>query len=875
MTTINVMNMMMTIEKSDAKRSDSIIRSSNLMDARIRRSQRFPLGTRVKKYFNGYKDPFEGSVDQHSDRTNLYHITYDDEDSEEMTEDDVEAHLLSLPPPLAQKPLKTVNCTYSPQASTSQDDEKAFSETSRPMSTSVIEPPSPSSSDGKTKPNVLTLNANAPGLMCTIFHEEIGKSSTVSSHTKEVEEVEESEEEEEEVEMSDENDEGDESLSEATPEEINQLIGLPVETTVTREGFGIDVVQGAVASYFPATKMFRVMYFNGECSDLTYQQVFNSIPADLRPVELRESRKRGVDEISQTGEKSKPPRPPLSSKRIKALDLNATSFAPKQTKQSPKAGSLSSESRSPSSPVVRESDMVAIDNVEFDIVRKVLYIIVSTVDNTVMDAQLEALSSADLTDKEALKVFVEKDGLTSLSALLLKWKDQVETEKGVLLILKVTITYHSWIYVCINTDCLRDVYKALAVLPGVTKNGIIDSGIGKKVRGIEKSGSYKDSAISGLASWVIKKLKADVGVQDGNHGTNSSVTYKAQIDRENRSQKSDSPRQGSFSECRSELVKPISPRPLGASLSKENISTKSNGTVKRSNSASHLQNLMSTSFSIFVMKCHSFIVESRFASNLESRNGRDTCTIRHDRDIFGNIVVSQKKSRLGNSNNWRARRSTVVLDQVCKRLTENAQEVEVVKVPKFEDNDWKPSKISFASDDSVCTFDKEVAVSKLLVYRSSCLTKPPNRPPVKPHVGPLRSILRVKPPQEIVPQSSVQNAELNLRAVHSAEKPAIDPIVIPAQPSFLRGDIADESSMFDTSKLCKVVSPTEKRKQVLSPPPCIPVSEQPPLAFSDGAEGDRIETFSPPLHKPKKAAPAEAAKPVAILSQSHVVSESR
>ena len=42
-------------------------------------------------------------------------------------------------------------------------------------------------------------------------------------------------------------------------------------------------------------------------------------------------------------------------------------------------------------------------------------------------------------DKEALEVFVQKDGLTSLAELLAKWEDQVETEQGILLVLKVKL----------------------------------------------------------------------------------------------------------------------------------------------------------------------------------------------------------------------------------------------------------------------------------------------------------------------------------------------------------------------------------------------------------------------------------------------------
>lgn len=42
---------------------------------------------------------------------------------------------------------------------------------------------------------------------------------------------------------------------------------------------------------------------------------------------------------------------------------------------------------------------------------------------------------------------MQKDGLTSLAELLSKWEDQVETEQGVLLILKVrTRTRADWLF---------------------------------------------------------------------------------------------------------------------------------------------------------------------------------------------------------------------------------------------------------------------------------------------------------------------------------------------------------------------------------------------------------------------------------------------
>uniref|UniRef100_H3H5K1 TFIIS N-terminal domain-containing protein n=1 Tax=Phytophthora ramorum TaxID=164328 RepID=H3H5K1_PHYRM len=461
--------------------------------------------------------------------------------------------------------------------------------------------------------------------------------------------------------------------------------------------------------------------------------------------------------------------------------------------------------------------MVAVDDVEFNIVRKVLFIAVSTVKNSAVEMQLDVLSSVQLKDKEALEKFVRKNGLISLAGLLAKWEDQVEAEQGVLLLL-----------------------KALAVLPGVTRDAIIESNIGKK------------------------KMKADVGAQNEVQAQSKSATGKSEGDKENRSRGLSSPRRSTSNKHRSDIKRDgrsamtSSSRPQDTRPSKGKAAIISNGSgpdLKRSNSAGHLLNLMN------------------------SRNGRDASTARRDRDIFGNV---QNKRRLGTANNWRARRSTVVLDQVSKRLTEHAQEVEVLKTQKVEEDDWQPSKISFAEGMSTCLFDKEVEVSKLLVYRPVGSTKAPEHPPVKPHSGPLRSILRVRLPPPIVHENTPRSSEGDSAppTVQSTARPAIDRIVVPSErpslPIEVSGDgTADESPMFSTSKLSKVVSPTEKRKQGFSPPPCIPTSEQPPLDFTEKDEesedgevsvsDDKNGKLEPELDAPKESSPStpvEALSPV-------------
>ncbi|CAI5731438.1 unnamed protein product [Peronospora destructor] len=814
--------------------------------ARYCYTQRFPLGTRVKKYFKGYKNSFEGMVDQHSDQTDFYHISYDDGDSEEMTEDDVKIHLLSLPKP--KRPPKTLKLTKPSKASKPlmpPSMKRGKGESSISMSSPVAVVPFATASKEKKRPTVLSLNANAPGLMrsnsftdSSCSHEGTSESVTVfipadaSIEIKEKdEEIEEEATEEEEMKENEDDEKASNISSEGTPEEINLLIGKPVEKRVTKEGNGVDVVRGAVASYFPATKMFRVMYVDGDCCDLTYQEVLDSISEDLRPFGGSGKKKRKMEEFSLNEGRERLSVPLSSLKRLKERDSKVKG----QTQLSSTTSIPLSGARLPSSAVIHEAGMELVDNVELNILRKVLYIIVSTVKNSVMKTQLDALSSADLKDKEALEVFVQKDGLISLAELLAKWEDQEETEQGILLVL-----------------------KALAVMPGVTKDVIMNSRIGKKVRGIQRRGSYKDSAIPRLAAWVIEKLKTDVGVYRMDQKPSISVDGKARRDKERHMRESNSQRQGSSAlhgvKCDDRLASvklTDRSRPQDTRLNTGKVLTVGND-GGRSNSASHLQSLMN------------------------SRNGRGTSISRRDRDIFGNVVTV---SKMGTTNNWRARRSTVVIDQVSRRLTGNAQEVEIVKT-RLEDNNWKPSKISFADGDAVCAFDKDVAVSKLLVFRPSGSTKSPVRPPVKKRSGPLRSILRVRLSSPAAPKSAPQSNEENLQSappiVHSTARAVVDPVVILSKRrcSVMSSEASEyeatESPSFHTSKLLKVVSLTEKRMHGFGASHCVPISEPLPLDSTACGNNDIKIDISP--ETPDEPKPAEAIK-VLIKALSPVMSK--
>ncbi|CEG49955.1 uncharacterized protein PHALS_07690 [Plasmopara halstedii] len=758
-------------------------------------TQRFPLGTRISKYFNGFSEPFRGTVDQHSDMTDFYHVSYDDGDSEEMTEDDVELHFLELPN--AKVSLKASKTQFlelnkartSPRAPPKKirvSSESSYNVSSREL---LARPIAELDRNSRQNPKVLSLNVNAPGL---VRNNTFSGSSTSSDETQESlrvsipketfnEEEEGVEEEEEEVFGAE--DEEDDDISDGNPEEINQLIGKPVERIVTKEGTGRDVVQGAVASYFPATKMFRVMYFDGECSDLTYHDVLKSIPVDLLPMNISEKKKRKakVHNGKKDGTSSAKS---TSSKRLKTFEVNPNSVAGDKCGGSPS---------SPSTPIVNVADMSVIDNVEFNIVRKVLYIIVSTTNNSMMEAQLEVLSAAYLKDEEALQAFVQKDGLISLAELISRWEIQVEAEQGLLLVLKI-----------------------LAVLPGITKSAIMDSGIGKKVRVVEKRGTYKDLSIPGLAAWVIQKMKTDVGAgkEDRvqklklNDNLDDGLSSQNQRANERRQSTNVSPRgDAELNARRADSKSTVSPR-LG-NLKAQSVSGDSGIGLYKSKSAKHLHTLMN------------------------SRTGRDTSTPRRDRDIFGERLTNQNKRRLGSAQNWRARRSTVVLDQVMKRISEATQKSDIIK-PKAMDDDWRPSKISFADKDFVCPFDKEVEVSKLLIYRVPGSTKGLDHPLVKPQTGVLRSILRIRIPPDTPSQSIFEDLNLAPSKVQATERPNFEHIVIPAQAT--RDEVEDEtpeSPFCISSRLSKVLSPTEKRKQDTSSSPSSLTSAQTPPEYTE------------------------------------------
>lgn len=432
-------------------------------------TQKFPLGTRVSKYFNGYPQAFGGAVDHYAPETRFYHVSYDDGDSEEMTEDDVDVHFHYLPGAGSQVP---------PVPTKKEQTARKRRVHSKPKRMRSPPPPEVSSSDKADNAGeaeeafsmVLSLNAQAPPLRVDIPSE--------TAQDVEMDTLEEEEDEEEEEEVIDfesiEDADDDETVG---AEEINQLINKPVVKHVPKsDGSGaVEAVNGTVSIFFPATKMFRVMYYNGDCEDLSYKEVVESIPRYSRlPVVTKKRKANAVSPIDPGQRDTKQNQSPTASpKRPKLLhgaetlsDSNGTALKRGKKESVVSAKSTTANTQSPRQ--VDITDFTA--STALDVSRKVLYMLLSTpsLESENKVKQLEILGNTDvkvcdgmpllcfdddlanqfinhpcLQAEKALKRFVKADGLLSLSELLKMWTKSESTESGVLLILKVSNGCHT------------------------------------------------------------------------------------------------------------------------------------------------------------------------------------------------------------------------------------------------------------------------------------------------------------------------------------------------------------------------------------------------------------------------------------------------
>ncbi|GAB9471692.1 hypothetical protein Gpo141_00008894 [Globisporangium polare] len=577
--------------------------------ARMQHLPRYPIGTRVSKYFPGYKEPFAGVVDDYSTYSHFYHITYEDGDSEEMTEEDLRIHVIHV--------------------------------ATAPPARAAPEPVS-------KKPVRLTLNDKAPG------------------------------------------------------EDVNKLVGLGISKLFVGDDGRETIVSGTVSAYFIATRKYRVLFFNGVCEDLSYQDVIESIP--LSSPSDEESKKRKLaDGVNGAAV------PSASPKKQKVFESSNGGTAAESEKKKKKSKGTDSEGDSESvselSPPF-DSTQGLTKAFAHNITRSVLYVVVSASPEATGDdrkgLQLELLANGNLKPKKALAQFVEEGGLATLESLLSKWSESTETEHGMLVILKI-----------------------LAVLPGVTPGAVLSSQIGKMVARIWKqavSWGFDDS-ISELAGWVVKKWKSDfdfksskkAASRDGKESSTSKVSTSGDKDakKEKQREKSESTTQKASS-----------------AQSKDGRNGADGVQKKRSNSVNHLRDLMG------------------------SRGGK--------RDVLGSALGGKK--RLGPAYAHRARRSTVVIDAVAKRFTENETIAEVAaeKATAEEEEIERETTIRFA-ESTVLEFLMDVEVSRLLTWG-------PTGRRAAPVVKPAPS-LSSKPPKSIL--------RVRLEPVQTQVHPKLDDLVAP------------------------------------------------------------------------------------------------
>lgn len=256
--------------------------------ARTQVTPRFPIGTHVSKYFPGYADPFGGIVDDYSTYSGFYHITYEDGDSEEMTETDLEVHVI-IPHPTDErtrptvespKPKKTLVLNLNdkaPGVKVASNSKNAT--TTSPRVGSGKSSPQASSTSTATSPRNRQSTPSAPAVVRPLPPTEDGPFG-----------------------------------------EVNNLIGRGISKAFVGDDGREKVVNGTVSAYFIATRKYRVLFFNGHCEDLSYQDVVESLPLSS-PSDEESSRKR---KMTDGGGRGGGAAPSASPKKHKAMESSST-----------------------------------------------------------------------------------------------------------------------------------------------------------------------------------------------------------------------------------------------------------------------------------------------------------------------------------------------------------------------------------------------------------------------------------------------------------------------------------------------------------------------------------------------------------------------
>ncbi|DAZ92477.1 TPA: hypothetical protein N0F65_012707 [Lagenidium giganteum] len=237
---------------------------------------------------------------------------------------------------------------------------------------------------------------------------------------------------------------------------INQTI---VKTSRSYEGEEL-VLQGHIVSWDDDKERYRVVYTNGMYEDMT----LDAVKANVAGTDGAQPSKRSADELER--------------------DATLETFA-KKVKWSPPEGN-------DAAPVPLFQQKFPARKTAYVIVRKVLSAVLTqnAVKKMRTDKQVTILNNDDVSPKLALSNFIEAGGLICLQKVLVMWMKNPVTHPGALLVLKI-----------------------LAVLPGLSADAIVASGIGKTLRGIARvslTTTHVSRVLGDMSEWIIRRWKSEV-----------------------------------------------------------------------------------------------------------------------------------------------------------------------------------------------------------------------------------------------------------------------------------------------------------------------------------------------------------------------------
>lgn len=257
--------------------------------------------------------------------------------------------------------------------------------------------------------------------------------------------------------MTDSSDGTTDPASSPLPADIVDMIGQPVSMLATSyEGKSL-VLTGSITTFDRQSQQFRALYLNGVFGDLSVDDARANIEATKR------KRKANAAE----------------------LDNDLLNAFAKKTKWVPLP-----EAQDSRAPLIQQKFPARAT--AYIIVRKIVCAILSqhVVKKLRTEKQVSILNNEDIKPKRALINFVEANGLACLQKVLVHWLRTPATHLGALLVLKV-----------------------LAVMPGITPELVVLSGIGKTLRAISRLShtmAHVSPVLGDLAEWIIRRWKKQV-----------------------------------------------------------------------------------------------------------------------------------------------------------------------------------------------------------------------------------------------------------------------------------------------------------------------------------------------------------------------------